>query len=565
MPFTCANGVVKTGATAEFANRRQFLVGSFGIAAGMGVLGSGVLSAPAPASVNRPFVHGVASGDPLPDAVLLWTRVTPVPNALPGSGKGVAVTVRWEVALDAAFDPVLRSGEVRTDPRRDHTVKVDATGLEPATSYFYRFSFGTEHSPVGRTRTAPALDSFPDQLRFGVVSCANWQAGYFSSYRHLAARGDLDAIIHLGDYLYEYEPGKYSYGYNNQDIRQHEPAHEILSLRDYRQRHAQYKTDPDLQSLHSAVPFIVTWDDHEVADGCWSKGAYEHQPKREGSYARRKRAAQQAYDEWMPVRISGTAVSGDGERIYRRIRFGQLVDLLMLDLRSYRSERVEGGDPAIDDPNRTIAGVRQLDWLTDNLSTTSAQWKLIGNPVMIAPVVLPPRPAAEEFALSQAVSFTPLKASAPNTDEWDGYTADRRKLLSHVSAEAIDDVVFLTGDVHTAWANDVPGSKGAPPVATEFVCNSITSNNVDDFMGANPRTASLALEAVIQSENPHVRFVNLDDHGYSVLHVTPTRVQMDWYAISDRRDPEAHSRLLTAWGVESGTARVEAVGHQTSA
>ena len=507
----------------------------------------------------------MASGDPLPHAVVLWTRVTPVPYAQPGSGQGGPVTVRWEVARDADFERIVHSGVVNTDASRDHTVKLDATGLEPATSYFYRFAYGTDHSPVGRTRTAPALDSNPEQLRFGVVSCANWEAGYFSAYRHLAARGDLDAVIHLGDYLYEYEPGKYSCGHHNEVIRQHLPAREIVSLRDYRERHAQYKTDADLQALHAAVPFIVTWDDHEVADGNWSKGAFEHQAKREGPYSRRKRAAQQAYDEWMPVRISGTAVSGDGERIYRRLQFGQLVDLSMLDLRSYRTDRVTPGDPGIDDRSRSITGTAQLDWLTDNLSATPTQWKLIGNPVMIAPVLLPPRPAVEEFALGQTVSFTPLKASAPNTDGWDGYTADRRRLLDHLVSESIDDVVFLTGDVHTAWANDVPAGPAEASVATEFVCSSITSNNVDDFIGARPRTVSLSLEAAIQGENPHVRFVNLDDHGYSVLNVTSAHVRMDWYAISDRRDSSAGSHRLASWSVQSGTPRVEPVRHHANA
>ncbi|MEO6472096.1 MAG: alkaline phosphatase D family protein [Aeromicrobium sp.] len=535
------------------------MAGSISIAAGVGVLGSFALTTEAPAAGTKPFSHGVASGDPLPGAVVLWTRVTPTPFAVAGSGKGEPATVQWEVATDEDFRHIVRSGLLRTDARRDHTIKVDATGLEPATTYFYRFSFGTERSPTGRTRTAPAHDSDPERLRFGVVSCANWQAGYFSSYRHLAERGDLDAVIHLGDYLYEYQPGKYSYGHVNQDIRTHFPPREIVSLRDYRERHAQYKTDPDLRALHEAVPFIVTWDDHEVCDGNWAHGAFEHQPLTEGSFEKRKRAAHQAYDEWMPVRISGTAVSGDGERMYRRLQFGRLADLSMLDLRSYRSKRAEPEEPEIDDPARTIAGTAQLDWLTDNLSTTSAQWKLIGNPVMIAPVLMPPRPAAEEYALSQNVSVTPTKASASNTDEWDGYTADRRRVLEHLVTEEIGNVVFLTGDVHTAWANDVPAGQSGPSVATEFVVNSITSNNTDDFMGTKPRTASLALEALIQAENPHVRFVNLDDHGYSVLNVTPDGVQMDWHAISDRRDPEARSRLLTSWSVASGTSYVAPV------
>lgn len=493
----------------------------------------------------------------MPDAVVLWTRVTPTEQALPGSGIGPAVAVRWEVALDDGFTRVARSGTAVTNVDRDHTVKVDATGLQPATDYFYRFAVGDEASPVGRTRTAPAPSNTPKRLRFGVVSCANWQAGWFSAYRHLAERGDLDAVIHLGDYLYEYEPGMYSYGHRNEDIRRHDPPREIVSLRDYRRRHAQYKTDPDLQALHAAVPFIVTWDDHEVADGSWAHGAFEHQPGREGPYDRRVRAAQRAYDEWMPVRISGTAEPGDGSKIYRRLQFGQLVDLSMLDLRSYRSKRVAADDPAIGEPRRTIAGGHQLPWLAANLATSPCRWKLIGNPVMVTPVRLPPRPAAQEFALRQVVSFTPLRSAAPNTDAWDGYPSDRRRLLDRVEAEGTKDVVFLTGDVHTAWANDVPGTGGVP-VATELVCSSITSNNVDDFIGARPRTVSLALEAAIQDENPHVRFVNLDDHGYCVLDVTAARIQMDWFAV-DRRDPRAASSHLASWAVRSGAARVEAV------
>lgn len=529
-----------------------------GTAAGLAVLGSGSLATSASSSTVSPFRHGVASGDPLPDAVVLWTRVTPDERSLPGSGRGPVAPVGWEVALDEAFTHVVRAGTVETDAGRDHTVKLDATGLAPAQDYYYRFTYGAETSPTGRTRTAPAPGSTPERLRFGIVSCANWQAGWFSSYRHLADRGDLDAMIHLGDYLYEYQPGKYSYGHHNEDVRRHDPPRETVSLRDYRRRHAQYKTDPDLQALHAAVPFIVTWDDHEIADGSWARGAYEHQPKREGSYARRARAARRAYDEWMPVRMSGTATAGDGTRIYRRLQFGRLVDLSMLDLRSYRSERVADGDPAIDDPGRTITGEHQLAWLAGNLATSPCRWKLIGNPVMIAPVRLPPRPAIEEFALGQTVSFTPLRPSGPNTDEWDGYPSDRGRLLERVESDGTTDVVFLTGDVHTAWANEVPGP-GGRLVATEFVCSSITSNNVDDFIGARPRTVSVALEAAIQSANPHVRFVNLDDHGHSVLDVTPSRIQMDWYAVDDRRDRRSGSRRLASWAVRSGTARVVAV------
>lgn len=554
-----------SSAAADVLDRRKFLAGGVGIAAGLGVLGPAAFPTSAPAAVPTGFGHGVASGDPLPDAVVLWTRVTPTDDAVPGSGRGPRVDVTWEVARDADFVDVVRRGVVRTGPARDHTVKVDATGLEPATDYHYRFLLGELTSRTGRTRTAPSPASSPERLRFGVVSCANWQAGWFTSYRHLADRGDLDAVIHLGDYFYEYQPGKYSYGHRNVDVRTHDPLHETVTLSDYRRRHAQYKTDPDLQQLHAAVPFIVTWDDHEVADGNWTGGAFEHQPDAEGSWKQRVRAAHRAYDEWMPVRISGTAVVGDGERIYRRLQFGQLADLSMLDLRSYRSERVDPGDPAIDDVGRTITGGAQLAWLGGNLATSPCRWKLIGNPVMMSPLMLPPRPKLEEFALAQNVTFTPLKSAEPNTDGWDGYASDRRRLLERMEADGVTDTVFLTGDVHSAWAIDLPSPTTGMPLATELVCPSLTSNNVDDFIGAAPRTVSLSLEAAIQERNPHVRWVDLDDHGFTVLQVTAERVQMDWYAISDRRDPAATCNPLTSWTVAAGDPRLRPVQHPVQA
>jgi alkaline phosphatase D len=546
-------------APADDLGRRRFLLGGLGVAAGLGVLGPAALATPASSSQPRVFAHGVASGDPLPDAVVLWTRVTPTSECLPGAGRGPDVDVTWEIARDDDFEDVVASGTVRTGPRQDHTVKVDATGLRPGTDYRYRFVLAGQPSPVGRTRTAPSPDDTPAQLRFGVVSCGNWQAGWFTSYRLLAERGDLDAVIHLGDYLYEYQPGKYSYGHDQVDIRLHDPQREIVSLRDYRRRHAQYKTDPDLQALHAAVPFIVTWDDHEVADGNWSGGAFEHQPATEGPWNKRVKAAHRAYDEWMPVRISGTAVAGDGERIYRRLQFGQLADLTMLDLRSYRSERVPAGDPAIDDVQRTIAGGPQLAWLGDNLSTSPCRWKLVGNPVMVAPVLMPPRPKPEQDALNQHIAFEERRTAEPNTDTWNGYTSDRDRLLGRIEDERIADTVFLTGDVHTAWATEVPSPTTGAPIAVELVCHSLTSNNVDDFMGTRPRTTSVTLEAAIQQENPHVKWVNLDDHGYTVLHVTDDRVQMDWHAISDRRDPHATSHVLSSWAVTTGSARVRPV------
>jgi alkaline phosphatase D len=506
----------------------------------------------ASAAAAPQFAHGVASGDPLPDGILLWTRVTPTPDALPGSGAGPRVEVRWEVASDAAFTSVVHSGTVGAGPDTDHTVKVDVSGLAPATTYWYRFSLDGAYSGVGRTRTAPAADAAVAGVRFGVVSCSNWQGGYFAAYRHLAARDDLDAILHLGDYLYEYQVG--GFGARGVTIRPHQPATEMISLADYRRRHAQYKTDADLQALHARYPWIITWDDHETANDAWSGGAENHQPATEGDYAIRSAAARRAYLEWMPIRSVA-------DRIYRRLRFGRLAELSMLDLRSYRSKQVAPTDGSgVEDPNRTITGDAQLGWLRDGLSGTAAQWKLVGNPVMIAPVSLDlvPNnllgPIAKLLGLSQ-------DGIALNADQWDGYAVDRRELLQHLVDRRVTDTVFLTGDIHSSWANEVPLDAAtypghSPSVATEFVTTSVTSDNVDDFLKVAPRTLSLLAEGGIRALNRHVRAVEVDSHGFSVVDVRPDRLQTDWWYLADRTSAASTARHAASFTVASRSQRV---------
>jgi alkaline phosphatase D len=537
---------------ARAIGRRKFLVGGVGVAATAGLLGPLIRPDRAASAPHQYFRHGVASGDPLPDSVVIWTRVTPDPEAIAGSGLGEPTPVRWEVATDDSFSRLVATGAVHTDPLSDHTVKLDVTGLLPESLYWFRFIV-RDQVANGRTRTAPEVGSRPERIRFGVVSCSNWQAGYFSAYRHLQD-ADVDFVIHVGDYLYECEPGMYSYGHEWTDLRRHDPPRETVSLADYRRRHAQYKTDPDLQRLHAQLPFITTWDDHEICDGWYPGGARNHTPWREGPWDKRLAAARRAYDEWMPVRISGTARVGDGDRIYRAFTFGSLVDLSMLDLRGYRDERIFGqNDRHTGAPDRTIMGASQHRWLVDRLTRSPARWKLVGNPVMIAPMLMPPRPQAEQVALLK--STDPMTWGPPErqTDEWDGYPADRRTLLQQIAG--VQDVVFLSGDVHTSWANHIPGPDGSS-AAVEFVCPSVTSNNVDDFMGTRPRTVSLALEAAITELNPHVDFVNLDDHGYCVLELTDDSAAMEWFAISDRRDPNASARRLAKRGLRAGSSRL---------
>ncbi|MGW0181596.1 alkaline phosphatase D family protein [Nocardia sp. NPDC003345] len=521
------------------------------------LLRAGAVTAAAVPAVSLPaaraelpvFAHGVASGDPLPDGVILWTRITPDPGAVPGSGTGPAVAVRWEVAADERFAVVVAGATVTATADSDHTVKVDVRGLASGRDYFYRFLALGRSSPVGRTRTAPAGDAVPGRLRFGVVSCSNWEAGYFAAYRHLAGRDDLDAVIHLGDYLYEYAAGRF--GGRGGAVRRHEPAHEIVSLADYRIRHGQYKTDPDLMALHAAVPFICTWDDHESANNSWAGGAENHDPG-EGSWADRRAASARAYLEWMPVRAR---TAGGTVQLYRRLRFGTTAELSMLDLRSYRDAPPRPGSRDADDPARTLTGAAQLRWLTAGLTSGSARWQLVGNSVMIAPLLFPPLDPGTTAAVTEVLGIA-RSGLAPNTDQWDGYTADRNRLLTALVDGGATDIVYLTGDIHSSWAADVPLDAArypdGPTAGTEFVVPSVTSAGIGDLLHAPPRTASIALEESVRALNRHIHYAELDSHGYGLLDITGERASMEWYYAGDVTDPRTAIRLGARASVSPG-------------
>lgn len=516
-------------------------------------LGAEAAHAATAATEDAPsFLHGVASGDPLPDGVLLWTRVTPTAAAVPGSGAGPALAVGWEVAEDKAFSRIVASGTVTASAASDHTVKADVRGLRPQTAYWYRFTAGPTVSPAGRTRTAPAAATAPAGVRFGVVSCANWESGYFSAYRHLAARADLDAVLHLGDYIYEYKSG--GYPEPKYVVRQHEPLHEILTLADYRTRHGKYKTDPDLQAVHQAHPVIAIWDDHEIANDTWSGGAENHDPATEGSFAARAAAARQAYFEWMPVRASTEGT------VYRRLQFGTLADLHLLDLRTFRSQQAGIGSGAVDDPERSITGRAQLDWLKAGLAGSQATWKLVGTSVMISPVAFGSLPAHLLAPLTELLGL-PAGGLAVNVDQWDGYTDDRRELLGHLTDRSVRNTVFLTGDIHMAWANDVPVTAATYPwsrsAGVEFVVTSVTSDNIDDLLHVPADTVSLVAETAIKAANRHVKWLDMDAHGYGVLDVTAERSQMDYYVVSDKRRQDATAAWARSYRTLNGTQKVE--------
>ncbi|MEU9239783.1 alkaline phosphatase D family protein [Streptomyces shenzhenensis] len=552
--MTSRNRSTQSSESAPTPSPRRRTVVKAAATAGIAVVAAPLATAlPARAASDAPaFLHGVASGDPLPDGVLLWTRVTPTADATPGSGVGPDTEVSWVVATDKALTNIVSKGSTTATAASDHTVKADIRGLAPATDYWFRFSAGPTDSPVARTRTAPAADATVSGLRFGVVSCANWEAGYFAPYRHLAARGDLDAWLHLGDYIYEYGTGEY--GTRGTVVRAHAPTHEIITLADYRTRHGKYKTDTDLQALHAKAPVIAIWDDHEFANDSWSGGAENHTEGAEGTWTARQAAAKQAYFEWMPVRpaIAGTT--------YRRLRFGKLADLSLLDLRSFRSQQVSAGSGSVDDPERTITGRAQLDWLKAGLKASDTTWRLVGNSVMISPFAIGSLSADLLKPLAKLLGL-PQDGLALNTDQWDGYTDDRRELLAHLRSNAITNTVFLTGDIHMAWANDVPVDAGTYPLsasaATEFVVTSVTSDNLDDILKVSPGVVSTVAAPVIQLANRHVHWVDTDRHGYGVLDITAARAQMDYYVVSDKTKADATSSWERSYRTRSGTQKVE--------
>ena len=501
------------------------------------------------------FQHGVASGDPLPDSVLIWTRATSHPGDIPGAGQGSAVALRWEVARDEAFSQIVASGEHTTDPAADNTVKIDVTGLEADSFYYYRFlvtsgAASGAISPVGRTRTAPPLNSSPEHLGIALTSCANWESGFFSAYRDMANNERIDIIMCVGDYIYEYGAGEYA---GKGPVRTHKPEHEIVSLADYRLRYGTYRTDPDLQEAHRLKPWVVTWDDHEVTNDTYRDGAENHQDD-EGDYYQRREAAFQAYLEWLPVRA---VAFSQGGRLYRNFQYGDLANLTMLDLRTYRDKAPEFIQlRAIDDPNRTMLGSEQFEFLLRQWRNTSAKWRLVGNSVMFTPVLIPPLDPQATAAVTELLGL-PQDGIPYNTDQWDGYAAERRRLIDIMKNEGFDNVVFLTGDIHSSWACDVPRVPGRYPsegvAAAEIVCTSVSAPNIDDILKLpqdNP--ISQAITQAFPLANRHVKYLEFDRHGYVGVYVGREEIIADYRLVEVKETANQPLRSAAHYRVQRG-------------
>jgi alkaline phosphatase D len=444
-----------------------------------------------PVECIAPFYHGVASGDPLSDRVIIWTRITP-------QDFGQTLVGTYHMATDDQFQNIVATGTYSTDSTVDFTVKIDVVGLQPNTFYYYEFEHNGAYSLVGRTKTLPVGDI--QNMRLACVSCANLESGYFNVYDAIANRNDVDAVLMLGDYIYEYESG--GFGPNGNIDRIWDPAVEIVDLNEYRLRYNSYRMDYALRKLHQNFPWICIWDDHETANDAYKDGAENHQVN-EGPWNVRKDNGKRAYFEWIPIRPKAPG----NQQIYRTFELGNLAKIIMLDTRlEGREVQLNANDANFSDTSRTLLGNTQMTWLKNELSSTTQPWKILGNQVMVGAVN--------------------LLGSPVNTDSWDGYPAERQRLFNHLSSQNIDNTVVVTGDIHTSWALNL--QNGNTPVGVEFVSPSVTSPG-----------APINLSALITAQNPHIKYVELTKKGFVLVDIDTNRVQGDWYNIStlDQMDP----------------------------
>ncbi|MFG2830579.1 alkaline phosphatase D family protein [Streptomyces sp. NPDC048434] len=525
-------------AAAAHFGRRRFLTAT-GAAAALafttnlpGTGAAHAAEADARKITENPFTLGVASGDPQPGSVVLWTRLAPRPYEPSGGGMPNArVTVRWEVAYDEHFKRLAGQGRADAHPEFNHSVHIEPTGLAPDRVYYYRFRAGSWISPVGRTRTAPARAARISALKLAAVSCQAYHDGYFTAYRHLAEE-DLDVVFHLGDYLYEY-PVSAAGGARNYTDRKL-PARfnqETVTLEDYRLRYALYKSDPDLQAAHAAHPFIVTWDDHEVENNYASDISEDNLPPAE--FLVRRAAAYRAYWENQPLRRPQRPTGADA-RLYRRVQYGQLAQFDILDTRQYRSDQAYGDGwhapgPESLDPGRTLTGAAQERWLIDGWRQSSARWNV----------------------LPQQVTFSERRDATGaghrlSMDAWDGYAASRDRVLAGAESAGVDNLVVLTGDVHVHYALDIkkdfkdPGSRTA---GVEFVTTSIASGKDGADKPANWATYMAA--------NPHMKFYN-GRRGYVTVTLDQDTARGDYRTVSAVTTPGAPVHTAASFVSEAG-------------
>lgn len=544
-------------------SRRDFLTSS---ALGFGALSSAAsltgCNSSADPLVSVSFQHGVASGDPLKDRLIIWTRVSP-------ERTNVSLEVTWQLSETNSFRIISKTGKVTTDSGADFTVKVDVSGLDANKTYYYRFICNGTTSPVGRAKTLPV--GAVSQVKLAVCSCANYPAGYFHVYAEMAKHNDLDAFLHLGDYTYEYGMG----GYATEDavaLGRALPADnntETIKLNDYRKRYALYRTDTSLQTLHANTAMIAVWDDHELSNDAWINGAENHDTATEGDFNARKVAALQAYFEWMPIRPANAT---DRLTIYRQFNFGNLVNLMMLDTRIIaRSQQLEyknyinpttGAFDAVKfqtdllNPARTVLGANQLAWLQNAIATSNATWNVLGQQILMSKMLIPaellPQLDARDLAvINQTVTELltikgRIAAGDPtvteqekarlytvvpyNLDAWDGYAVERENVYG-AALRFNKKLVVLAGDTHNAWYsklhNQAIGEVPQMQVGVEFATSSVGSPGLEEYLSL-PAAQVPAVENVFTSLINELEYANLNERGYLLVTFNQTTVSADW-------------------------------------
>ena len=563
-------------------SRREFVVKIASVSAALSA--GTLLSACGGDAPQAEFNFGVASGDPLADKVILWTHAK-----FPSSDAAVALT--YQVATDAAFTQVVSSGLVTATTSTGFTAKVDASGLTAGTAYFYRFSQDANHSPVGRTRTLPQT---ADSLKFAVMSCTNFPAGFFNVYAEVA-KSDAEFALHLGDYIYEYAANGYASYAAAALGRVSLPANELLTLADYRARHAQYKGDPDSKNLHGLKPMIAIWDDHEIANDAFKDGAENHTPATEGAWADRKSAALQAYHEWMPIRTGA-----DKAKIYRSFNFGNLVSLHMLDTRLIgRDEQIDIADlagangaaarntalAAFSSPTRQLLGTEQMQWLQGQLMASTARWQVLGQQVLMGRMEFPVSvltalntsdlsPAAQAAGRQAVTDYLTAKATPAsarttaqaglmnttlnpklgyNLDAWDGYVGARETLLM-TAYQLQKRLVVLAGDTHNAWHSDLTLMGLANPalagtkVGEEFATSSVSSPGLENYLVTlSPAEIKTIFEGVVDDLN----WMDASQRGFLKMSFTSAEAKGEWFfvnTISNRTYTSALGQTKTMAG-----------------
>ncbi len=544
------------------------------------------------------FIHGVASGDPTTDSLILWTRVTP-----DAGEDGLIVPVVWELSKESNFRTTIASGIEPASKSSDFTVKIDVQNLTPQTHYFFRFLCNGAVSPVASTKTLPRNDV--RSVKLSVFSCSNYPAGHFNAYGLASKQKEVDAIIHLGDYIYEYGIDGYASQLAKELGREVLPEHELFTLQDYRTRHAQYRTDINLQELCHTAPLIAVWDDHEISNNAFKNGAENHQ-QGEGNYLTRKAAAMRAYFEWMPIRES---LDGKNEIIHRSFKFGELLDLHMLDTRNIGRDQqmsyADYSDPETGEfntssfssdlmtPDRSMLGSKQLQWLQDNLKTSTSKWQVLGQQVLMGRMNLPAAIATQKMTIEEYKNLAKLaeiakrlakndkkitatettyfernaRALSPtveallnlpdvpyNLDAWDGYSHEREKIFG-TSKRLNKNLVVLAGDTHNAWCNDLRDRNG-DLIGVEFAAPSVSSPGLEDYLDLSEEDIPTTESNIVELIND-LRYFNAADRGFMTLQFTHEVIKATWHFVNtvknDTYQEKQHRKTVLAYrGDEHG-------------